>query len=118
MHALAEVVQQREPVNVAGGVDRDGLLRWANDRFRTDLKADDFKNRHRSEIESVLRERSSRYLNKTDDVAARIDEYLVRAYGEQNGQDRNGDGENHAAGAAGDGGGVMVVWMPNLSTDS
>ena len=41
-----------------GQTDREGLLRWANGRFQSSLTTDDFKEKERPEIESLLTERS------------------------------------------------------------
>ena len=47
----------RFSTQVSGGgskIDREGLVRWVNDRFQTDLSLDDLKNKQRSEIRTLL----------------------------------------------------------------
>ena len=65
--------------------DREGLVRWANDRFQTELQLDDVKNRPRDEIQSLLSQCSRKFFVDTD-VDSQLDEYLERAYEDSNGR--------------------------------
>ena len=66
--------------------DREGLARWANGRFATDLEIEDFRNTSRNEIEQTLLQRSERFLSRGDAVQE-IDERLEAAFGLRNGAD-------------------------------
>ncbi|MGE3316864.1 MAG: SEC-C metal-binding domain-containing protein, partial [Planctomycetaceae bacterium] len=68
--------------------NREGLVRWANERFQTHLQIDDIKTRPRSEIENILTESSRSYFVGGENLA-KVDEYLERAYG------RNGHNGHH-----------------------
>ncbi len=91
---VREAYRQKEiqfPVSVAVGryltdrnVDREGLLRWANNRFRTGLTEDDFKEKERGQIEDLLLDRSRSYF-PGEDVFTQVDAYLDRADEEANG---------------------------------
>ncbi|MFQ5731810.1 MAG: SEC-C metal-binding domain-containing protein, partial [Planctomycetaceae bacterium] len=83
---------------------RESLLKWASDRFETDLHVDQFKNKTRDDIEAALVDCSRRFQN-SGDFAAKIDGYLDRAYGsdEENGQAQgNGYSGNGSAGGNGE----------------
>jgi preprotein translocase subunit SecA len=69
--------------------NREGLVRWANERFQASLPVDDFKNRPRSEIEGVLRETSQKFF-VNGEVLDKADEYLHKAAAH-----RNGDGQRN-----------------------
>ena len=91
---VREAYRQKEirfPVSVAVGryltdrhVDREGLIRWANNRFRTGLTEDDFKEKERGQIEKLLLDRSRSYF-PGEDVLVQVDAYLDRADEETNG---------------------------------
>jgi len=66
--------------------DREGLARWANGRFATDLEIEDFRSTSRNEIEQTLLQRSERFLARGDAVQE-IDERLEAAFGLRNGAD-------------------------------
>jgi len=71
--------------------DREGLVRWANDRFGTQLQIDDLKNRPRNEIEGLLKECSQKYFVDSD-VVDKADEILAESFDEGNGHtEQNGD---------------------------
>jgi preprotein translocase subunit SecA len=65
--------------------NREGLIRWANDRFQARLPLDDVRDRPRAEIESLLKE-SSRKFFVNGDLMGKADQYLDRAYPDHNGQ--------------------------------
>jgi len=67
--------------------NREGLIRWANDRFQTVLRFDDLKNRPRNEIEVILKETSRRFF-VNGDLVHKTEEYLDQAYPHQNGEVR------------------------------
>ncbi len=60
--------------------DREGLVRWANDRFSTKLSVEDFRNRTRDDIQRRLTECSQGYYLE-EDVVGRVDDYLDEAFG-------------------------------------
>ena len=68
--------------------DREGLIRWANSRFRSELTLEDFKNQRRPEVEELLTGCSRKFL-ASGDAFAKVDELLDRAYGEQDGKERS-----------------------------
>ena len=76
----------QEQSSSADRYDREGLARWANGRFATDLELTDFRGTSRSDIEQTLLRRSERFLSQGDSVRE-IDERLSPAFGEQNGTD-------------------------------
>ncbi|MEL7498007.1 MAG: preprotein translocase subunit SecA [Planctomycetota bacterium] len=51
-----------------GRVDREGLLRWASQRFKSEMTMDDFRNKQREEIRDLLVDKS-RQNQKEADVA-------------------------------------------------
>ena len=71
--------------------DREGLVRWANNRFRTQLSADDLRGRERQEVITLLTECSQKYYAGEQQLVAqaapRVESYLEKAYGERNGHD-------------------------------
>ncbi|MCH8828915.1 MAG: SEC-C domain-containing protein, partial [Planctomycetes bacterium] len=75
---------------------RGELIRWTCDRFDTDLKLEEFRGKSRSDIESKLIDCSRTFLANSNGCVEKLDEYLDRIYGSQNGQtvqDENGNGE-------------------------
>jgi preprotein translocase subunit SecA len=64
--------------------NREGLVRWANERFQTVLRVEDFKSRPRSEIEVMLRETSRRFF-VDGEVLDKAHEFLRKAEAERNG---------------------------------
>ncbi len=66
--------------------DREGLIRWANDRFQSSLSIDDFKNKERKDIEALLTDCSRRYFGsddpQTEQLEAGVNDFLNRAYAE------------------------------------
>ena len=58
--------------------NREGLVRWANERFQAALPVDDVKNRPRNEIEGLLRETSQKFF-VNGEVLQKADEYLHKA---------------------------------------
>ena len=70
--------------------NREGLIKWANDRFRLRLDPEQVRTKPRTEIESLLTDGSRSYLGEKD-VVSRVDEYLDKAYGEKNGHDARQD---------------------------
>ncbi|HUG92219.1 MAG TPA: preprotein translocase subunit SecA [Planctomycetaceae bacterium] len=80
-----------ERMTGGGGGDkynREGLVRWANDRFGSHLSPDDLKGKPREEVEHILAECSRRYYENggNGDALNRVDEYLDRAWGDGNGR--------------------------------
>ncbi|MBW3543158.1 MAG: SEC-C domain-containing protein, partial [Planctomycetes bacterium] len=77
---------------------REGLVRWANDRFRSQLSPDDLRGKPHEEVEQILAECSRRYY-RGEDFSARLDELLDGAYGDGNGngRPRPGSGNGHIA---------------------
>ena len=79
--------------------DRDGLVRWSNDRFGTEMQITDLKGKPRSEIEKLLTEVSQSYLvNGEEDVTIKVDGYLDRAFGSANGEDAASHGRQSTNG--------------------
>ncbi|MEX2288560.1 MAG: preprotein translocase subunit SecA [Planctomycetaceae bacterium] len=78
----------------AGGekYNREGLVRWANDRFGSDITLDDIKSKPRNEIESLLARYSRDYHSRGIAALAQIESYFDRAYG------AGGGGQNGEAG--------------------
>jgi preprotein translocase subunit SecA len=74
--------------------DREGLIRWSNDRFAAELQPDAMKSKQRTEIENLLTECSRRYLQSGDEnVVGKVDDYLDHVF--ENGDHRhNGDGHS------------------------
>jgi preprotein translocase subunit SecA len=69
-------------------LDRDGLIRWANDRFDLKIEADDVKKS--SDFEQRLLEGSERFLAGGDAITE-TDDRLEAAYGERNGAESRDD---------------------------
>ena len=69
-------------------LDREGLVKWANDRFGLELELDDVKKT--DEFEQRLLEGSERFLAQGDAIDQTEDK-LESAYGERNGADSRGD---------------------------
>ena len=67
-------------------VYREKLIGWANDRFHSRLSVDELKGKSVSDIEQMLAQCSKKYLESSH-AAEKLDDYLDRAYGEQNGKD-------------------------------
>ena len=71
--------------------DREGLVKWANNRFQTELNIDSLRGRERQEVVQLLTECSQKYYAGESQVVAqavpRVDAYLEKAYGERNGHD-------------------------------
>jgi len=99
---VREAYRQQEikfPVSVAmtrfmagRQTDREGLLRWANSRFHTELTESDFKEKEREQIAGILIERSRKYFpteEKLDEFNGRL-EHL----GSSNGHGGNGHADN------------------------
>ena len=84
-----------------GGGDRynrEGLIRWANDRFQASLPVENVKDRPRNEIESLLKE-SSRQFFVNGELVQKTDAYLEQAYPGRGKAPENGDiPENGEAG--------------------
>ena len=59
--------------------NREGLIRWANDRFQASLPVEEVKNRPRNEIENLLKESSRRFF-VNGELIEKTDEYLDQAY--------------------------------------
>jgi preprotein translocase subunit SecA len=111
---LEEAYQQKEimfPVAVgmtkfldedrSGGekYNREGLVRWVNDRFGSNISVDDVKSKPRTEIESLLARYSRDYHSRGIAALGQIDSYFDRAYG-TGGQNGQGHGSNgHSLGA-------------------
>jgi len=60
--------------------DREGLVRWANGRFQTQLALDAFKGKSRDEIRQILIQCSSEFASNIPSLD-KLDEYLDQAYG-------------------------------------
>jgi preprotein translocase subunit SecA len=77
--------------------NREGLIRWANDRFQASLPVDEVKDRPRNEIETLLKE-SSRKFFVNGELIEKTDEYLEQAYPDRGKVPENGqvapDGKN------------------------
>ncbi|HUE14935.1 MAG TPA: SEC-C metal-binding domain-containing protein, partial [Planctomycetaceae bacterium] len=84
-----------------GGGDRynrEGLIRWANDRFQASLPVENVKDRPRNEIESLLKE-SSRQFFVNGELVQKTDAYIEQAYPGRGKAPENGDiPENGEAG--------------------
>ncbi len=59
--------------------DREGLIRWVNDRFGASLTLDDLKEKPRTEIEQRLLECSRHYFPKNG-LLDKLDDHLDRVY--------------------------------------
>src|SRR5262249_5228494 len=95
VHAAYRHQEIKFPVSVAmyrflGGrqIDRDGLLHWANNRFRSGLTENDIKEKERDQIAEQLFDVSQRYF-PGDDVVNRLTEQLDHL-SETNGHSGNG----------------------------
>src|SRR6185436_10979638 len=88
IHFPVSVGMSRFMSEQAGGerYDREGLARWANGRFRTQLDPETFRGKGRGDIETILTE-ASRSFHANGRALEKVDEYLDRAYGERNGED-------------------------------
>ena len=53
-------------------IDRDELAAWARERFQIDLAPDDFRNRQREEIQSVLLDASRAWRQKANEALAEV----------------------------------------------
>jgi preprotein translocase subunit SecA len=62
-----------------GQADRDGLIRWANARFEAGLTEQDLKEKERDQIHTLLEARSRSFF-PAEDVDARVDSLLDRAW--------------------------------------
>ncbi|MBN2476917.1 MAG: SEC-C domain-containing protein [Pirellulales bacterium] len=63
----------------AGGhkrYDREKLVDWARDRFQVELGLDDLRNKQREQIRELLLERSARYVEPADRLAAEMQSHL------------------------------------------
>ncbi|MEZ6052747.1 MAG: SEC-C metal-binding domain-containing protein [Planctomycetaceae bacterium] len=58
-----------------GQSDREGLIRWANGRFQSSLTPDDFKEKERPEIETLLTERSRLFFPPAEAVLKLEDQF-------------------------------------------
>ena len=63
--------------------DRDGLVRWVNDRFGANIQVDDLRQKTRAEIETRIAECSRAFYDRGKAVAD-LDEHLDAAYGAAN----------------------------------
>ena len=71
--------------------DRDGLVRWANNRFNCELEVDSFEKKPRKEIEELLAN-CSREFYVDEDPSDKVDEVVNRAFnGNGNGNGRASD---------------------------
>jgi len=59
--------------------NRDELVRWAGNRFNTELTVDDLKNQSREEVEELLATRSRNYF-VDDNAGEQIYEWIEKAY--------------------------------------
>ena len=59
--------------------NREGLIRWANDRFQATLPIEQVKDQPRNEIENLLKESSRRFF-VNGELIEKTDEYLDQAY--------------------------------------
>ncbi|MEX0702005.1 MAG: preprotein translocase subunit SecA [Planctomycetales bacterium] len=75
--------------------DREGLVRWANDRFGSKFSVEQVKGKPRTEVATLLAEASRRYFLQ-EDVVGRVDDYLDRAYGENGHNGREQGPPEHA----------------------
>jgi preprotein translocase subunit SecA len=66
--------------------DREGLARWANGRFQTQLDLEAFRGKPREEIQHILTQCSEGFSSNGHSLA-KVDEFLDRAYGARNGDD-------------------------------
>jgi preprotein translocase subunit SecA len=66
--------------------DREGLVRWANGRFQSQLEPEAFRGKPREEIQHILT-RCSEGFSSNGHSLAKVDEFLDRAYGARNGDD-------------------------------
>jgi preprotein translocase subunit SecA len=64
--------------------NREGLVRWANDRFQASLPVDEVKDRPRNEIENLLKESSRRFF-VNGELLEKTNQYLDQAYAARNG---------------------------------
>ncbi|GAB4161555.1 MAG: hypothetical protein Tsb009_38830 [Planctomycetaceae bacterium] len=110
LEKVNELYEQKEvgfPVSVGmqkfladkGSSERQGrelLIKWAGDRFGTELTVDDFKGKSRDDIESELKHASQQFRQSLNgNFDEKLEEYLDLAYGEEltghQGSGTNGD---------------------------
>ena len=70
--------------------NREGLIRWANNRFAAQLDLAHFGSAPRHEIEQALRQASEQFY-RGNDLIAEIDKQLARAFGPMNGSSSAAD---------------------------
>jgi preprotein translocase subunit SecA len=69
--------------------NREGLIRWANDRFQASLPVEQIKDRPRNEIETLLKESSRRFF-VNGELIEKTDAYLDQAYPNRGEVSQNG----------------------------
>jgi preprotein translocase subunit SecA len=70
--------------------NREKLVQWVNDRFHCQVSVDDLKGKSQHDVQKLLSKCSEDYL-KQGQTAAKLEDYLDRAYGERNGRDPRED---------------------------
>ncbi|QDU80270.1 preprotein translocase subunit SecA [Polystyrenella longa] len=66
--------------------DREGLVRWANGRFQSQLDVDQIRSSNRQQIENLLLEKSESFHIDESTVQEEAQKYLQTAYASANGQ--------------------------------
>ena len=92
IHFPVSVGMSRFMSEQAGGgerYDREGLARWANGRFQTQLDPESFRGKARDEILGVLTQCSQSFYSggTNGHTLEKVDEYLDKAYGRRNGEE-------------------------------
>ncbi len=69
--------------------DREGLVKWANERFESELSFDDIKSKSRDEVAKVLSGASSGFF-QNGELLEEADKILKEAYGDDDERDAEG----------------------------
>ena len=77
--------------------NREGLIRWANDRFQVTLPIEEVKDRPRNEIENLLKESSRRFF-VNGELIEKTEEYLDQAYPDRESHPRTAGSQNGETG--------------------
>jgi preprotein translocase subunit SecA len=67
--------------------DRDGLAKWANGRFETSLEPEQVESRSKADLTQMLRETSTQFISRGEQVSKRIEELLNAVCGPRSNKD-------------------------------
>ena len=71
--------------------DREGLVRWANNRFKCDLTGDSLEKKPYNEIEEMLADCSRKFFNGNN-IPEQVEEHVSKAYNGNGSSNGNGNG--------------------------